>query len=341
MQKFDYRAYFDRVQDMKKLQVRSSDITWLERYEKPARRYENVLYLGCNILRTPHIAQQVVRVFELLELDFVAVGGVQYCCGIIWDSSDDIAKGQAVSSKAITRLESYGPDRVVMWCPSCNVHFSDTVRGRDGRKTAFEITHATRFLADLAQQRGGLPWQREVKQRVVLHAHAGREGHTEGQRRARADREAATALLQTVPGLELVDVVVSEPELDYDCGPVAPRLGTDRFRSHQRATLERALRLGVDQVVTISHACQREWCGENTGQLGFRNYISIVAEALGLPVDPDLLSMFRAGLTTDEIVEASRPAWISHGMTAEQARAMVERYTRSGDLSGYSVDLSR
>jgi Fe-S oxidoreductase len=341
MTPFDYSAYFHRVQDMKKLQVLATDVSWLERPAAPAERHENVLYLGCNILRTPHIAKQVVRVFEHLGLDFVAVGGVGYCCGIAWEHGGDVAKGQGVSKRTIGRFEAHEPDRVIMWCPSCNVHFSDIVLGRDGNRPGFEITHTPSFLAELAAGPEGLPWRQEVRERVVLHAHAGRDGHAEGQRRAREDREAVLSLLEAVPGLEVLDVVVSDPEMDYDCGGPSQRLPREVFRAHQRATLEQALATGADRVVTISHACQREWCGENTGQLGFRNYISIVAEALGLPVDPDVLSMIRDGRSADEIVTLSRPAWASHGMSEDEARAMVERYVASGDLSGFSAGVRR
>jgi heterodisulfide reductase subunit D len=338
---FDYSAYFHRVQDMKKLQILRSDMTWLERHEAPTEHHENLLYLGCNILRTPHIARQVVAVFEHLGLDFAAVGGIQYCCGIAWEAGREPDKGRGVSRRTIDRMESHGPRRVIMWCPSCNVHFKDVVLGRDAQRADFEITHTPNFLAELARSPEGLPWRQEVNQRVVLHAHAGRDDHPEGRLRAREDREAVLSLLQAVPGLQVVDVVVSDPEMDFDCGGAQQKLPAEVFRGHQRATLERALELGAEQVVTISHACQREWCGENTGRLGFRNYISIVAEALGLPVAPDVLSMIRDGRSADEIVELSRPAWASHGMTEEEAREMVERYVSSGDLTGFSAGVRR
>jgi Fe-S oxidoreductase len=337
---FDYSAYFHRVQDMKKLQVLRSDVSWLERYETPTEHHDTLLYLGCNILRTPHIAKQVVRVFEHLGLDFVAVGGIQYCCGIAWEAGKDVEKGQGVSKRTIGRMESHRPSRVIMWCPSCNVHFTDIVMGRDEQRPDFAITHTPNFLAELAQSPEGLPWRQEVPERVVVHAHAGRTDHPEGRRRAREDREAVLALLQAVPGLEVIDVIVSEPEMDYDCGGASQKLPMEVFRGHQRATLERALELGAEKVVTISHACQREWCGENTGRLGFRNYISIVAEALGLPVEPDILTMFRDGRSTEEILEMSRTAWVSHGMTEDEAREMVRKYVESGDLTGFSAGVA-
>jgi Fe-S oxidoreductase len=340
MEPFDYNGYFRRVQDMKKLQVSAEDVSWLERHRSPASEaHENMLYLGCNILRTPHIASQVVRVFEHLSIDFVAAGGIQYCCGIAWDNAGDTEKGQAVSKLTIRRVESHKPRRVIMWCPSCNVHFADVVMGRDGNRPDFEITHTPNFLVDLLRRPEGLPWRKEVRERVVLHAHAGKTGHAEGERRAREDRESVLALLRAVPGLEVLDVVISDPEMGFDCGGAALMLARDVFRTHQRATIERARALGADKIVTISHACQREWCGENTGQLGFRNYISIIAEALGLPVDPDMLSMFRDGRSPQEILEQSRASWASYGMTEDEAREMIGRYFAAGDLSGFSADI--
>ena len=232
MQKFDYSAYFRRVQDMKRLQVLRSDVSWLERYETPSEQHENLLYLGCNILRTPHIAKQVVGVFEHLGLDFVAVGGIQYCCGIAWEAAKDTEKGQGVSTRTIDRMESHRPSRVIMWCPSCNVHFTDIVLGRDQQRPDFEITHTPNFLADLANGPEGLPWRQEVNERVVLHAHAGRTDHPEGRRRSREDREAVLSLLQAVPGLEVLDVLISDPEMDYDCGGASQKLPSEVFRRH-------------------------------------------------------------------------------------------------------------
>jgi heterodisulfide reductase subunit D len=336
VQKFNYSAYFRRVQDMKKIQLDASAVSWIERYETPTDSHELVLMLGCNILRTPHIARQVVRVFEHLKLDFVAVAGTQYCCGIVWDTAKDIQKGQGVAQRTITRLESHRPRKVVMWCPSCNVHFADAVLGRDKKTPNFEITDAVQFLASRAREGDGLPWVKSVNKKVVIHAHAGLDGHPEGQRRARQDREAVLDLLSHVPGLDILDVIISAPEMDYDCGPSVMTLDQDVFQSHQRATIGKALDLGAEQIVTISHACQREWCGENTGQLGFRNYISIIGEALGLPVDADLLTQYKAASSVEEIVQTSRPIWASYGMTENEAKELVDRYRAEGGLRGYT-----
>ena len=324
---FDYRFYFERLQDAKRLQLPQDEVTWVERYEKPSKTYDVVLYLGCNILRTPHVAADVVKVFEALGVDFIPVGGVQFCCGVVWDNSGDVEPGKGVSQRTTERLTTYGASKVVMWCPSCSVHFDDIVIGRDERHTPFGITTATEFLSDLAE-RGAIPWKDEVRARAVLHTHVGDEHSRTGQLRARADARAASSLLKAVPGLELLDDAEAPPALGYDCGAASSvRLPREEFLGIRRSLVSDARDRGADTLVTISHACQREWCDEADDDFQVRNYISLVADALGIErryAEP--LAGFKNGMTEEEILDASRDVWQSHGLTEPEARRLITKY---------------
>jgi len=333
MSDFDYAAFFRRLQDLKKLQIKADDVSWLEHHRPPDRAYDTVLYLGCNILRTPHIARQVVDVFTHLKLDFVAVGGVHFCCGIVHDKFDGPKKGGQVSDRSVARLEDYQPRQVVMWCPSCNVHFKDIVIGRDERTPQFSITHTPQFLAELSE-RGELPWQQTVPCKVVLHTHVGRTDHEEGQRRSRNDRESVATLLRSIPGVELVGELQAPPALDYDCGIAGLRLPAQQV-SDARAGLMNSARseTNADTIVTISHACHREWCQEGDESLRVRNYISIVAEALGLATESDCLGDFKKADDLEEILDRSKPEWQSYGLTREQARALAGKYFAGGAMA--------
>ena len=333
MPNFNYATFFHRLQDLKRLQIKAEEISWTEQHHAPDRAYDTVLYLGCNILRTPHIAKQVIDVFTRLRLDFVAVGGVQFCCGIVWDKFDGPKKGSQVSDRTIARLESYQPKQVVMWCPSCNVHFEEVIIGRDSRRPQFEITHTAKFLAEMAK-RDALSWTKEVASKVALHTHVGRSGHEEGQRRARVDRESAAALLRCVPGVELLGEVQAPAELDYDCGAASLRLPAARLREI-RAGLVRSLKetKQVETLVTISHACHREWCDVSDEHLRVRNYISIVAEALGLDPEEDQLGDFKKMAELEEILDRSRDAWESYGLSREKAREVAKKYFAGGTLA--------
>jgi hypothetical protein len=327
MARFDYSAYYRRLQDLKKLQVPTESVCWTEQYRPPERAYDIVLYLGCNILRTPDVAADVVAVFRALGLDFIAVAGVQFCCGITWDRFGNVAKGQTVADLTIERLASYKARVVVHWCPSCDVHFSDVVTGRDAKTIPFEVTDAPAFLAALSQ-RGQIPWRHTVTGRVALHSHSGREGHEAGQRRARADQEHVSDLLSRIPGLQFLGAVTAPAEFDYDCGPSSIRVERARWLSLRTEQLSAVRRLGADTLVTVSHACQREWCDVSDNTLTVRNYISLVAEAIGCArsYESDSLGRLKRLGDLETLVESTEANWTSHGLSKEQAEEIAHKY---------------
>ncbi|MGH3181538.1 MAG: heterodisulfide reductase-related iron-sulfur binding cluster [Acidimicrobiales bacterium] len=328
MSGFNYSAYYQRVQDSKTLQIPKERMSWIERFEPPDRAYEVVLYLGCNILRTPDIAADVTWVFEHLGVDFVATAGVQFCCGITWDRGHDDDLGRGVSQRSVQRLAAYQPKTVVFWCPSCNVHYEDIIMGRDGREAPFAITHCTTFLAERAQ-RGELPWVRDVPRRVALHTHVGREGHAVGRRRSYEDRTSCTSVLEHVPGVEVLGWVNAPPEFDYDCGTSSADVERGRWLEIRAGLVDEARAMGADTLVTISHACQREWCDAGDEGLEVRNYISLVADSLGIErgYEVDLLGTYKRTAEPKQIVDRSRPAWSSHGLSEQRALEIASKYT--------------
>jgi heterodisulfide reductase subunit D len=328
--KFDYSAYYRRLQEIKKLQMPAESICWTEQYRQPERSYDVVLYLGCNILRTPDVAADVVAVFRALGLDFIAVAGVQFCCGITWDRAGDIAKGSTISDLTIDRLGSYKAGTVVHWCPSCDVHFSDVVTGRDCKTIPFDVTDAAAFLAGLSR-RGKIPWRHPVRGRAALHCHVGRENHPAGQRRARADEENVSYLVSQIKELQFRGVVRAPAEYDYDCGPGSLRIERERWLAIRDEQVAAARRLDADTLVTVSHACQREWCDISDRTLVVRNYISLVAESLGCArnYESDPLGRLKRSGQADSVVESTRAAWTSNGLSEEQAKAIARKYSWS------------
>ena len=111
----------------------------------------------------------------------------------------------------------------------------------------------------------------------------------------------------------------------------APAPSTDRQRwlEIRDELLEWARALGADTVATISHACQREWCDAGEQTLQVRNYVSLLADALGIERDypVDALGDYKRLADPDAIVESGRAAWSSHGLNEQQARAIAAGYT--------------
>ena len=274
------------------------------------------------------MAADVVAVFRALEIDFIAVAGVQFCCGTTWNKAGDVAKGQTVSDLTINRLGSYGARVVVHWCPSCDVHFTDVVTDRDGKRIPFEVTNAPAFLADLSR-RGLVPWRNSVPGRVALHSHRGRDGHETGQRRALADQENVGTLLRQIPGLQFLGAVPAPSEFDYDCGPSSMRGDRERWLSSRTEQLDAVRDLGPDVLATVSHACQREWCDVSDETLTVRNYISLVADAIGCvrSYKSDVVGHAKRSGDADVLVEGPQSTWKSHGLSEEDAKNIARKYS--------------
>src|SRR6202162_2256717 len=162
--------------------------TW--RLTAPPREGEHhdiVLYLGCNVLRTSHMIQTITAIFDRLGLDYVAVGGPTYCCGIVHHQQGDTAAAGGMADHTIKLFERYEPEEVVMWCPSC-IYFYDEVRQA---RLPFKVSHAAEFLVSKLPE---IRFTDEVKATVALHY------HNVNQPR-RSEGLAGQRLLEAGPGL--------------------------------------------------------------------------------------------------------------------------------------------
>jgi hypothetical protein len=127
--------------------------------------------------------------------------------------------------------------------------------------------------------------------------------------------------------VQFLGAVESPAEFDYDCGPGSLR-ERSRWLEVRAGLLAEARQLGADTLVTVSHACQREWCDASDDTLAVRNYISLIAESFGCAraYETDSLGQLKQIGDPPAIVERTRPNWSSHGLTEEQAEHIARRY---------------
>ena len=160
---FDYGKYFGEIRLIHDLTTRADERTWrLTAPEPRPARKSIVLYLGCNVLRTSHMIRTVTAVFDLLELDYVTVGGPTYCCGIVHHREGDTAAGEGMAKRTLQLFERYAPDEVVMWCPSCIYFYDDVMHAQ----VPYRVRHTTEFL--LAQL-PRITFTRRVERAVAVH----------------------------------------------------------------------------------------------------------------------------------------------------------------------------
>jgi len=307
---FDYGKYFGEIRLLHDLTTRVGERRWrLTAPEARPARKPIVLYLGCNVLRTSHMIRTVTAVFDRLGLDYVAVGGPTYCCGIVHHQQGDAAAGGGMANRTLELFERYEPDEVVMWCPSC-IYFYDEVRHAT---VPYRVRHTTEFLLDRVPD---LTFTAPVERAVAVHAHCQGEAR---QREARACRD----LLAAVPGVRLVPLE-SEPRFGRSCAPAIPLgLGQDVWDGLVRDEIERARAAGADTLAGIYHGCHRMICGfEAEGRITIEHYLSVFARALGIEFE-DQFKKYRLWGDPDRVLEDMTPCQQANGVDPEKARALV------------------
>ena len=149
-----FSRHVGEIRDFKHLMVPAGETPWLERHAAPSHPVDVLLHLGCNILRTAHLAYEVVAVFQALGIRFTAIGGPQYCCGVVHQRAGDTDGAVRIARSTVAQFESSGARQVVIWCPTCQIRFEEAME--KGIVPRFSMTHATAFLAGNLNKRTGV-----------------------------------------------------------------------------------------------------------------------------------------------------------------------------------------
>jgi heterodisulfide reductase subunit D len=287
------------IRIMVSMQAVPGDVARLLRPKKP-RPVDVVFYTGCNAIRTPHVLFNAMCVLDTLGVNYEVMGGPASCCGIVhskWEG--DLPKGGRVSEQTLQKFGNFEPERVLNWCPSCQIHFTQTIEGY--REVKFDIDHITRFLIERKDQLRAL-FTTPVNMRVMLHTH---RGLPEVSRDVKA-------LLQCIPGLTIVDEV---EEQGYMCG----NSGSDRclgLKQQERTrTVDHYRRDDMDAVVSLYHACHRSLASDGKAH-GFKvvSFTDLLVRALGHEPYEDLLDQFRGRDDWRAIVEEAAPMLEANGI---------------------------
>src|SRR5262249_45226982 len=101
-----------------------------------------ILWLGCNVLRTPHLAQLAASVMRLVNPDLSILGGPSHCCG---SPMPDKSDRERTLARTIGHFQAERVPTLVSWCPSCHTNLRN---GSDSASWGFEELHITEFIAE-------------------------------------------------------------------------------------------------------------------------------------------------------------------------------------------------
>jgi heterodisulfide reductase subunit D len=268
-----------------------------------------VFYLGCNAIRTPHLLFNAMYVLDAIGIDYEVVGGPGACCGIIhakWEGA--IETGGRVTTATLGRFEGFKAEKVLSWCPSCQLHLGETLAGF--RQTSFDLDHVTTFfVAHAARLRE--KFVRRVARRAVLHAHVGFGDLSTN----------VATLLAAIPGLELLDTV---RESGYTCGGSGCTRAPELMALEHARLIERVHETGADTLVTFYHGCHSAFLPvEKDGRVRVLNFTDLLVEALGGTPHHDTLKRFRLAEDLRMVVEEGQPFLRANGLEVDPA--LLER----------------
>jgi len=274
-----FRKMARAIRMMAAMQLLPEDVARLLR-PAPAREVDAVFYLGCNAIRTPHILFNAMYVLDALDVDYEVVGGPSACCGIIhskWEG--ELRTGGRVTEVTLQRFGDFQPKKVLNWCPSCELHLGETVKGY--RQMSFDFDHITKYLVE-REEALKARLTTPVPLRVLLHVHEGMAELGDNVKR----------LLRAIPGLTLVDTVV---EAGYTCGGSGADRSPALKAKLRNETLRRVQESGVDALVSLYHGCHMQLAVAGQ-QHGFEvmNFTDLLVRALGGTAREDALEPLRA-----------------------------------------------
>jgi Fe-S oxidoreductase len=270
-----------------------------------------IFYLGCNVLRTPHIVFNVMDILEAMEIEYEVLGGVNNCCGIVhFRTQGDLGGSDRIESHTLRRFAEFNPRTVLTWCPSCQLHIGETTAG--ATELPYAMEHITQFLADRVDDLRP-SFVKSIPKRVALHEHNGIAGINQSVR----------TLLQAIPGIELMEIEqLAEP--GYTCGGGSLGLVPLAQQDVHQHLLESAKAAGIELLVLVYHGCHRVLC-DAQGRYPFevKNFTSVVAEALGLEPHEDLFQRYKLQQDVSKIVADAEPFIRAHGMDPKVVAAAL------------------
>lgn len=271
-------------------------------------RSEFVFYLGCNVLKTPHIALLCLDVLDALEMTYRVIGGPSNCCGVQQAGPGDAQATGKLAFNTIRSLSAGGTKQVLSWCPSCDKIMDDMTLPNYREATGEDTFGMSMFYNYVAERLDELRplLVHPVNKRVGLHEHAG----------PGVIAEAAKNILQAIPGLELVELPVVK--MASSC---TNYVGRPALREHAHTEmLEAAKAAGVGTLAGLYHSCHRDICSHETDwPFETVNVMELIGEAMGI-TRPDLFKRFKIMNDIDAVMAESAEMIARNGLNAAEVR---------------------
>ncbi len=205
-----------------------------------------VYFVGCvasYFPMTKKIPQSFVQILDRANVDFTLLGGEEWCCGFPLIAAGMKKDAQALIQHNLERVKEKGAEALVFACPSCYHTWMDQC------KSDVEIFHSTQFIKKLIDE--GKIRFKEKTAKVTFHDPC-------DLGRASGVYEAPRQILQSIPGVELVEMKGNREQC-VCCGGGGNLEMVDPELSARlaQAKIDEIKATGAEMVVTACQQCVR------------------------------------------------------------------------------------
>lgn len=250
---------------------------------------QSVFFPGCNVYSQPDKLLSALDIFDLITTDYAYLPGLDYCCGNIHQCYGAIDKADAAMAELTSKLLSYNAETVVFWCSNCYIRYLKTVPHFE--QLPFKVITFTEFVASNLDK---LEFVQSIPKTITLHEIC-KMGILE------LDIDGPRTILKSIPGINFVEMP-RHGRSTVCCGSMLMDYFPDSFNRWRTDRLTEAEQTGAELLLDICHACHETFIDEESRyNYSMVNYITLVAEALGIPRE-DRFKKYRQWGDFDRII---------------------------------------
>jgi hypothetical protein len=310
--------YFGNVRVLGDLMRSDPSRPWLTALPREVRQQRLVVWLGCNILRTAHMAETLNDILDHMGLDHALLGGPSHCCGSVHTASGLREVADNMLQRTMDKFDQFKPEQLLYWCPSCDDHLSQ--RDQDlVSETAKRRLNATVFLSrHISQDLLVNP----VPVSVAIHRHV---DFPEQEEESRAVHD----LLSRIPRMRVIDTPAAEGLGRHCTVPRIKDFGEARYVGTMEDWTAEAGRRGATHMASIYHSCHRRLTllqreHESVGNLELLNYLTLVARSMGLREREDKFARISKIANVDAMMSSLESEFTERGVKPDIVRRALE-----------------
>lgn len=293
------------------LQMKPSEIRWMENVPETPKKTEIVFFLGCFAHTGPDKIFTAIDIFSKLNRDFITLGGgANACCGAAYALVGDVEESDKAARKLLSDIAAFQPQHAVFWCPSCLSRLSTIYASEFSKSVKYQ--HLSSFLADNMNQ---LNFIHKINKVVTVHdpCHLAR---------GLGEFEASRKILSKLPGIRVVEMAHTRE--DTLCCGIGAGLGdTEAAKAFTNQRLNEARDCGADTLITLCPGCQAAFFpGEFTHGLLVKTLVEMVGEAMGIQYEDKFKKLAMLG-DPNKIIEAARKNIEAGKYSVEEMQAIV------------------